>query len=148
MKARWHLLAFVLVTLTTFVMLNQSVAAELPHDPTACPFLTGKFVFREPGLEDLLLEVASTKNEDGVNVLSMLNESGNTDVIVLDGLLKKTDEESSYKALCSAGTVFILEYRNARLVQTTKNYLNEATNLVMEFIESEGNVATAIGERL
>ncbi len=125
----------------------QLSAEELPHDPTACPDLTGSFVYRDDVFGDWGIQVESKTEADGVQSLTITMDSdGSQDYIRLDGIKQDVGDGWESLALCYKQAVVLYEYENKNKFRFSKMKLDETRNIVLDIDDIEGK-ATAVFER-
>lgn len=126
---------------------NGVQAEEVKHDPSACPDLTGYFIFPDEVFEPMKLKVVSDKNSAGVPTLNMIDpDSGNEDLTLLDGE-KKTEGALAIRAVCSDLKVFFYEYENEKTLRTSTLSLDLQKDLVLEILEDGQEPLREVGKR-
>ncbi len=118
---------------------------EVSHNPTACPDLTGKFLF-ETEEKDIDLELVSGQNSSGMPTLTMIS-NGTSEESVIDGNVQKIDDENSWRGSCDNQIVYFYYYQNAKVHSLETYSLDKDTNLVVTAEYFDADDYRVIAER-
>ena len=129
------------------LFIGPPLMAEVAHDPSGCPDLTGRFEIPDPIFPPMKINITSAIDIKGVPTLSIINEeSKDEDFVELDGQFKG-DAAGGVTGLCNGQTIYIFEYDQGKQSSLGRLSLNSDRNLLME-VESAGeSPISSIGYR-